>query len=165
MASFQASWFNSLNTISPAKPNIFSSTNAIKNQSFKLFRISSSLNSANDDPSKPSSPNSLETTPETETGPIDPVKLAFAKAKKYKKLAESSPKLKLEQNPVEESDGIANGNGGSGSVSDGGSGETKEVTDSLKIAMEKAKEYKKNKGIADVGMSSAETDQNSGACS
>ncbi|KAH7528062.1 hypothetical protein FEM48_Zijuj05G0031800 [Ziziphus jujuba var. spinosa] len=148
MASFQASWLSSLNTISPTKPDIFPS-NAIKNQSFKPFRISFSLNSANNEPSQPSSPNSPETTSEVETGPVDPVKLAFAKAKEYKNLAHSSRKLELEQNPVEESDGIANGNGGSGLVSDGGSGETKEVPDSLKIAVEKAKEYKKNKDTVD----------------
>lgn len=155
MASFQASWLSSLNTISPTKPDIFPS-NAIKNQSFKPFRISFSLNSANNEPSQPSSPNSPETTSEVETGPVDPVKLAFAKAKEYKNLAHSSRKLELEQNPVEESDGIANGNGGSGLVSDGGSGETKEVPDSLKIAVEKAKEYKKNKDTVDT---------NSGTCS
>lgn len=54
--------------------------------------------------------------------------------------------------------------GGSGSVLNGSSGEAKEVPDSVKIAMEKAKEYKKNKGLAgtDDGISRGESGEISG---
>ncbi|KAF3437462.1 hypothetical protein FNV43_RR20215 [Rhamnella rubrinervis] len=162
MAALQASWLSSLNTISPTKPTLLTSKNVKKYCSFKPFRISYSLNSANDETPQPSSPNSPETTSEAETGPVDPVKLAFAKAKAYKNLAESSPKLKLEQNPVVGTDGTTNGNGGSGLVSDGGSGETKDVPDSIKISMEKAKEHKKNEGVVDFGVSSGQSDTISG---
>lgn len=161
MAALQGSWLSSLNTISPTKRTLFTPTNVKKYCSFKPFRISYSLNSANDEPPQPSSPNSPETTSEAEAGPVDPVKLAFAKAKAYKNLAESTPKLKLEQNPVEGTDGTTNGNGESGLISDGGSGETKEVPDSIKISME-TKEFKKNKGIVDVGVSSGQSDTISG---
>lgn len=163
MASLQSSWLFSLNIISPTKPTLFKSTHVKKDCSFKPLRLSFSLNSANDEPSQPSSPNLLETTSEAETGPVDPVKLAFAKAKAYKDMAESSSKSKLEQNPVEGTDGIANGKGWSSLFSDSGSGETKEVPDSIKVAIEKANEYKKNKGILDAGVDSGQDDTNSGS--
>lgn len=163
MASVQSSWLFSRNIISPTKPPLFKSTHVKKYCSFKPFRLSFSLNSANDEPSQPSSPNLLETTSEAKTGPVDPVKLAFAKAKAYKDMAESNSKSKLEQNPIEGTDGIANGKGGSSLFSHGGSGETKEVPDSIKVAMEKANEYKKNKGVLDVGLGSGQGDTNSGS--
>lgn len=80
------------------------------------------------------------------------MKLAFDKAKAYKKSLQSKPVLKIEQNPVEDSgDGIVNGNGG-----------TDEVQVSVKIAMEKAKDYKKNEGVSSDGVNSGENEIISG---
>ncbi|GMY23392.1 cytochrome C oxidase subunit [Fagus crenata] len=85
---------------------------------------------------------------EAEPAAIDPVKLAFEKAKSYKKSLQCKSVLKSEQNPVEVSGGASNGNG----VGVGGGG-TKEVLVSVKVAMEKAKEYKVNKGVVSGGKS------------
>lgn len=74
---------------------------------------------------------------------IDPVKLAFEKAKAYKKEAKSKLVSKIEQNPVEDS-----GN--------------KEVPVSVKVAMERAKEYNKNKGVVGGGKNGGESDTVSG---
>lgn len=108
MASLQASWFSYFTTISPTKFK--------KSHSFKPFRVTFSLN---DETSQPISPNPPDTSSEPETGPVDPVKLAFARAKEYKKMVKDSPKLEIEQNPVE---------------------------DSFKLAMEKAKVSSGTKG-------------------
>ncbi|KAJ4711520.1 Cytochrome C oxidase subunit [Melia azedarach] len=110
MTSLPQPWISSLNTIktlSSAKPKLSS------------FKVSFSLNSESPQPISEDSP---ETT-------LDPVKLAFEKAKAYKKLKESNPDSKNEQN-------------------------RDQVADSVKAAMEKAKEYKNNKGIVDSGVSS-----------
>ena len=148
MASLQPTWLSSLNPISPSKPTFFPSTNLNKPNSFKPFKLLSSTNPSNADSSEPNSPNSPETSPEAEPASIDPVKLAFEKAKSYKKSLQSKSILKSEQNPVEVSGGASNGNG----VGVGGGG-TKEVLVSVKVAMEKAKEYKVNKGVVSGGKS------------
>lgn len=134
MASIQASYLSPFKTISPTKPTLFSSTNVSKAHPFKPFKVTFSLNSANDESKspQPTSPNSQDTSSEAEPAPIDPVKLAFAKAKEYQKSKHSSPKLKIEQNPVKDSDSIANGNSGLGLVSNGSSGKAKELPDSAK---------------------------------
>ncbi|KAL5543679.1 hypothetical protein UlMin_007463 [Ulmus minor] len=177
MASLQSLWFTSLNTKSPTKPTFLSSPNVHKSHQLRPFRVNFSLNSENVEASQPILPNSPETLPEAEVAPIDPVKLAFGKAKEYKKSIQLGPKLKLEQNPVDDSDGIANGNsqldapksiqssqrlkieqnpdkdnGNSGSelVQGSAGDETKELPDSVKLAMEKVKEYKKNKGLKEM---------------
>ncbi|KAK7814293.1 hypothetical protein CFP56_003351 [Quercus suber] len=160
MASLQPSWLSSLNTISPSKPTFFPSTNLNKSKSFKL---SSSTNQSNAESSEPISPNSPETTPETEPASIDPLKLAFEKAKSYKKSLQSKPVSKIEQNPVEVSGGsTVIGNGEGGGEGEGVGGGTKEVPVSVKVAMEKAKEYKMNKGVESGGKSGGEGDTISG---
>lgn len=73
------------------------------------------------------------------------MKLALENAKAYKKTVEMSKKLKIEKGPSTDSDGAA-GSSGSGSGSDGANGKTKELPAAVKIAMEKAKEYKQKKG-------------------
>nr|XP_023911386.1 uncharacterized protein LOC112022998 [Quercus suber] len=152
MASLQPSWLSSLNTISPSKPTFFPSTNLNKSNSFKPFKLSSSKNQSNAESSEPISPNSPETTPEPEPASIDPVKLAFKKAKSYKKSLQSKPVSKIEQNPVEVSGGsTVIGNGEGGGEGEGVGGGTKEVPVSVKVAMEKAKEYKMNKGVVSGG--------------
>ncbi|XP_062083042.1 uncharacterized protein LOC133789280 isoform X2 [Humulus lupulus] len=105
MAALQASYLSSFNSISPKKPTLFSSTNAgSKAHPFKPFKLTFSLNSANDESQSPQpiSPNSPDTSSEPKPAPVDPVKLAFAKAMKYKKSTQSTPNLKIEQNPVKE---------------------------------------------------------------
>ncbi|XP_024028055.1 uncharacterized protein LOC21391965 [Morus notabilis] len=124
MASLQASWFSSLSNISP--------TNVKKSHSVKPFKVSFSLNSSNGEISQPNSPNSPDTSSEAEPGPVDPVKLAFAKAKEYKKSVKESPKLRTEQNPVE---------------------------DSVKVALENDKESKRNKGMVSNDMNGGESDR------
>ena len=152
MASLQPSWFSSLNTISPSKPTFFPSTNLNKSNSFKPFKLSSSTNQSNAESSEPISPNSPETAPEPEPASIDPVKLAFEKAKSYKKSLQSKPVSKIEQDPVEFSGGsTVIGHGEGGGEGEGVGGGTKEVPVSVKVAMEKANEYKMNKGVVSGG--------------
>ncbi|PON74387.1 cytochrome C oxidase subunit [Parasponia andersonii] len=164
MASLQASYLSSFKNISLTKPTLFSSTNVTKAHPFKPFKVTFSLNSASDESqsSHPISPNSPDTSSEAAPAPMDSVNLAFAKAKEYKKSLKSSPKLKIEQNPVKGSDSSANGNSGSGLVSNGSSSEAKEFPDSAKIAMEKAREYNKIKGMVDGGINREEEDKISG---
>jgi hypothetical protein len=146
MASLQPSWLsalNSINTISPSKPAVFPSTILYKTHSLKPLKLSSSVNPSNAESSEPISPSSPETTPEPVPGAIDPVKLAFEKAKAYKKEAKSKQVSKIEQNPVDDSG-------------------TKEVPVSVKVAMERAKEYKKNKGVVGGGKNGGQMDTVSG---
>lgn len=76
------------------------------------------------------------------------MKLALENAKAYKKTVEMNKKLKIEKGPSTDSDGAAGSSeSGSGSGSDGANGKTKELPAAVKIAMEKAKEYKQKKGI------------------
>lgn len=76
------------------------------------------------------------------------MKLALENAKAYKKTVEMNKKLKIEKSPSTDSDGTAGSSGsGSGSGPDGANGKTKELPPAVKIAMEKAKEYKQKKGI------------------
>ena len=80
------------------------------------------------------------------------MKLAFEKAKSYKKSLQSKPVSKIEQDPVEFSGGsTVIGNGEGGAEGEGVGGGTKEVPVSVKVAMEKAKEYKMNKGVVSGG--------------
>ncbi|RYR69769.1 hypothetical protein Ahy_A03g016322 isoform D [Arachis hypogaea] len=103
-----ASWFSSLR-IFPSQAN----TRVPSTTSFRAPKLCScALGPQNAEPSEPE--------PEPETAPVDPVKLAFSKAKAYK---ESSNKSKKEDSVVEK----------------------KELPDSVKIAMEKVKNYKQNK--------------------
>lgn len=135
MASLQPSWLSSLNLISPAKPSLLSSSQ------FKPIKPFCALNPGNAESSEP--------TPESPPGTVDPVKLAFSKAKSYRESLKSNPDLKVKQDMASSSVENSNGNDGlmgSGQnnvVDDGGQ---KEMPMSLKIAMEKAKKYKENKG-------------------
>ncbi|XWS74739.1 hypothetical protein CRYUN_Cryun01aG0023500 [Craigia yunnanensis] len=127
MAALQHSWLSSLNTTA-----LLSSSNHQKNSPFK---VSFSQNQPNDEASMAISPKSEETTPESAQGPVDPIKLAFERAKAYKK-TKVNPDSKIEQNPGGDS-------GGDGKKTDG----SKETSASVKVAMEKAREYKENTGV------------------
>nr|DAD42589.1 TPA_asm: hypothetical protein HUJ06_000819 [Nelumbo nucifera] len=145
MASIhQSSWvftLKAINGVSSSKTNLFSSAN-LRAYPLRTPKISASLEDSIEDTS-PS--NSAETGSGDQLGSSDPVKLAFSRAKSYKKSLKSNPGPKQNQNPVAELVGNVNVDGRS--VSDDIDGGTKEVPASVKLAMEKAREYKKNKGI------------------
>ncbi|XP_044487733.1 uncharacterized protein LOC123212670 isoform X2 [Mangifera indica] len=128
MTCLQSPWlssFSTIKTVSSTKPKL---------SSFKLsFSLKSSSNNAEQSSSQPTSDNLTEP-------PLDPVKLAFEKAKAYKKTIRSVPHSKTEQNP--DKDLASNGDGG------------KNIPASVKAAMEKAEEYKGNKRIVENGTSS-----------
>ena len=85
----------------------------------------------NQDNKESSEVNSIEAE---KTASVDPIKLAFDKAKAYKESIKSNSGLGFEQN--------------------GADGGKKDVSVSVKLAMEKARKYKQNKGVA-----VSETDQ------
>ncbi|XP_057499815.1 uncharacterized protein LOC130784002 isoform X2 [Actinidia eriantha] len=119
-----SSWFC---TLKPTDGYLSSSKPKPRNSQLKTLKISS-LSSNNAESSSLNSSNSPENS--SEPSKIDPVKLAFAKAKAYKEAIRSNPVPKIVQNRVPES--AETGNKIDGSVSD-------------VISNEKAKEYKKNK--------------------
>ncbi|URE34941.1 hypothetical protein MUK42_15709 [Musa troglodytarum] len=83
----------------------------------------------------PSRASSADQNPQEEEPPPDPVKLAFAKAKAYQKDKKSAP-IAEPQPPPSSSAGL-----------DGvGDDSPAEVPSAVKLAMERAKEYKKGKG-------------------
>nr|GMD38233.1 uncharacterized protein LOC109155969 isoform X2 [Ipomoea batatas] len=94
-----------------------------------------------------SSPISEEETPESEK--VDPVKLAFAKAKAYKKEVQTNPIPKIVQNPVPES--AETEKQGGGSEEEANVSEEQEVPSAAKLAFERAKEYRKNKEVTGSG--------------
>lgn len=156
MGYLQSSWFSSFNSVSPSNSALFSSIN-VKARTFKSSGVLCSINSSNEEISQPSSTNWPENTSETDPSPVDPVKLAFAKAKAYKKSAQTSRKTINKHNPDMDSDGNANRSGGAGFFLDGASNEAKEVPRSVEVPKEKAKE---DLGVG--GMSSAMSDKSSG---
>ncbi|XP_059651950.1 uncharacterized protein LOC132299400 isoform X2 [Cornus florida] len=132
----QSSWLCSLR---PIKGGGSSTSGNPRHCTFKTLKVSSSSNAES---SSPNSSNSPENYPEDEPAETDPVKIALAKAKAYKK---SKPTSRVDQNAVPETAEIANRI--DGSSSEGGNGGNQELPVAVKLAMEKAKEYKKNKGI------------------
>ncbi|KAL3537647.1 hypothetical protein ACH5RR_001013 [Cinchona calisaya] len=122
----------------------------------KNFKVSSSSGPFNAESSTPnSSEKPLE--PEAAESETDPVKLAFAKAKAYKKAIQTNPTPEIVQNPVQESAGIDKKIEElklqvpkSEALKKGDKDNGKEeVPLSLKLAFKKAKEYKKNKGVVE----------------
>ncbi|PKI64698.1 hypothetical protein CRG98_014914 [Punica granatum] len=98
-------------------------------------------------PFKASSSSNTPESSEPDPGPVDPVKLAFEKATAYRKSPQSKPAVKVMTGDAGADSGAgatspgpapAEGNGGNGA---------EQVPDAAKIAMEKAKEYRKNKGL------------------
>lgn len=119
----QHSWLSSL-TKNPA--TLFSSKAS-------PFKVSLSLNSSNAESPNPSSQN----PPDPEPVPVDPVKLAFEKAKAYRNSIETSKNVKIEQNPVEDSGGSIIG------IVE----KNKQVSDPVKGAVE----YKTDRGVVGSG--------------
>lgn len=111
MASLQPSWLSSVSTIK--NKNDSSAKQKLKLSSLKLSFFLNATSNNDEASEQPTSENS----PEPEAS-LDPVKLAFEKAKAYRKLKESNSDSKYEQNPDK---------------------------DAARAAVEKAKECKKNK--------------------
>lgn len=111
MASLQPSWLSSVSTIK--NKNDSSAKQRPKLSSLKLSFFLNATSNNDEASEQPTSENS----PEPEAS-LDPVKLAFEKAKAYRKLKESNSDSKYEQNPDK---------------------------DAARAAVEKAKECKKNK--------------------
>ncbi|XP_043725041.1 uncharacterized protein LOC122671720 isoform X2 [Telopea speciosissima] len=146
----QSSWVFSLNSSngvsfsSSFKTNTYPST-FLKAVSSRSLRIFSSLENTNSDSSPSNSANDSERIVGGKPETTDPVKLAFARAKSYKKALQSNPSPKKDTSPVSET--VGSGNRTEGSVAENVDGNTKEVPISVKLAMKKAREYKQDKGI------------------
>ncbi|XP_061340589.1 uncharacterized protein LOC133287053 isoform X2 [Gastrolobium bilobum] len=143
MASLQPLWFSLMSIISPSKPSIFYSTNVgmpLPSTSFKPLKLPCAVSPDNAESSEPTSPNSPEAASEAQADPIDPVKLAFRKANAYKESIKSNSSLGIEEGDAEDENSVKQVK----FVDEG----QKDLPLSVKIAMEKAKKYKKNKGVA-----------------
>ncbi|KAK7257975.1 hypothetical protein RIF29_32331 [Crotalaria pallida] len=132
--------------------NITSSSTSFKQ--LPLTKLSCALTppsgSSNDETSEPSS------TQDHQTAPVDPVKLAFSKAKAYKQqsiISKSDSSSRIDEQVIASDNSVKQKNVGDGMQ--------KDLPDSVKIAMEKAKKYKQNKGIGvtDISTTAAETTQ------
>ncbi|CAA2953568.1 uncharacterized protein LOC105169554 [Olea europaea subsp. europaea] len=188
MASFSQSPF--VSSLKPVKTSYVLSPNPKNLFTFKNFKVSSSFGPSNPE----SSPNSQENPSEFPLPDTDPVKLAFGKAKAYKKsIISNSPAPNTVQDPVQESfsevdrkndrlksdeiqddtakdyennEGVVGidstssrivqnpvteekKNDDSDEIKD--NDREKEVPLTVKLALEKAKDYKKNNGVADTG--------------
>ncbi|WVZ02511.1 hypothetical protein V8G54_023317 [Vigna mungo] len=126
MARLQPPWFSSLRVAPPTK--LAGPPSASLKPAKQLCRALG-----------PDNTESSEPSPEAPTGPVDPVKLAFSKAQDYKKSNKSNPGLGTTQG-TDDDNSVEKGNVGGE--------DQKDLPDSVKIAMEKAKKYKQNKGVA-----------------
>ncbi|KAJ8435590.1 hypothetical protein Cgig2_021744 [Carnegiea gigantea] len=155
MASLcQSPWISSPPTTLPVpsiKPTFFLSSK-IRPSSFRALQICASSAMGRPD-YETSLPNSADTPESPEESKPDRVKLAFERAREYKK------SLKVRQNrkyPDGGSPGIVGGNDGFVSgLEDVG---PKEVPEAVRVAMEKAGEYKQTKGMADNGRSNVDSE-------
>ncbi|KAL0464495.1 UNVERIFIED_CONTAM: hypothetical protein Slati_0337100 [Sesamum latifolium] len=138
MASFsQPPFFSSLVPIKKTSTLAFSSQ-PTKFLTFKNSKISSSY------------AESQENSPETQPQEEDPVKLAFAKAKAYRSSTQSSnPAPRVVESPLQEPYATVDRSDGDASISDEleDGDVSKEVPLAVKLALEKAKEYKKSKSL------------------
>ncbi|CAK9175091.1 unnamed protein product [Ilex paraguariensis] len=128
----------------PIKPFVSSAKPNFINPTFNPLKVSSSLAPSNAESSSDS--DSPGKSAEAELGKTDPVKLAFEKAKAYKKSVPTNPTPKVVQDPVQQFAETGDKNGGL--VSEVSKAENKEVPIAFKLAMERANEYK-DKGIMD----------------
>ncbi|GAB4827834.1 hypothetical protein Ancab_034719 [Ancistrocladus abbreviatus] len=154
----QSSWLYPLSITrrkSSSKTNLFLSITP-KPSSFKTLKISSCVSPSN--AKKSQSPDSSDSSDKLETTNTDRVKFAFGKAKEYKDSLLLSNKVKIEsEEQVDKNAESGNGDNGESLSGDKDSGK-KEIPQALRIAMEKAKEYKKNKGPADSSKISVENE-------
>ncbi|XP_021762326.1 uncharacterized protein LOC110727093 isoform X1 [Chenopodium quinoa] len=159
----QSSWFCSLHstkTFQPTKKsNLFYPANP-NFINFKPFKFSSIIvRNSKDELNEPEEESLEESVP-------DRVKLALERAREYKKSLLLGKNQEISKYPVAKSNGIVSENGGFQQnktnveedeiLSEGGDGE-KEIPEAVRRAMEKAKEYQKNKGVVGNGRSNAES--------
>ncbi|KAK7312315.1 hypothetical protein VNO77_36089 [Canavalia gladiata] len=134
MASLQPPWFSSLRVVSPAKTTLLPSTN------FKPAKLCCAMSPDN---AESTSPNAESNSPNAESNspnaPLDPVKLALSKAKAYRESMKSNSDSGIKQSATDDNSVKSE------SVVDE---EQKDMPPAVKIAMEKAKKYKQNKGLA-----------------
>lgn len=142
---------NSINGVSISKNRVFTSTN-FRISHLKTTKILASSSDLNPNASLPKSSDCSEIVSENEPAITDPVKLAFAKAKEYKRSIQAEPLPKTTENLV----------GNDSLVSDDVSSGSKEIPDSVKLSMEKAREYKKNKGVVGSSNIVGEKEKSSG---
>ncbi|KGN51107.1 uncharacterized protein LOC101215292 [Cucumis sativus] len=141
MASVSSSCLSSLNPIiSSTKHSLFISRIS-SNKPFpsKSLKFSSSPNPPN--PETPP-PNSPETVSDAAPPPLDPVKLAFERAKAYKKLSKSGSNLNVELKPGVGSEGNSVQTGKSGVLSFDGADEQRKMQGGVRVAVESANEVK-----------------------
>ncbi|XP_021752447.1 uncharacterized protein LOC110717952 isoform X1 [Chenopodium quinoa] len=165
----QSSWFCSLHstkTFQPTKKsNLFYPTNP-KFINFKPFKVSSIIvRNSKDELNEPEEESLEESVP-------DRVKLAHERAREYKKSLQLGKNQEITKYPVAKSNGIVSENDGfqlnktnveedeilSGPISEEGDGGEKEIPEAVRRAMEKAKEYQKNKGVVSNGRTNVESE-------
>lgn len=153
-----------------SQPAFISSLGPIKNKNALAFSLdpknfvtfkNSKISSSNTQ----SPQSSEENSPQSEPQEQDSVKIAFAKARAYKNSSQpSNPVPNIVQSPLQEPyAGVSLKNGDypiSDELDDGDS--DKEAPLALKLALKKAKEYKKNRNVAESEGAVSEIVQNSG---
>lgn len=159
MASVSPSCLSSLKTISPSKHSLFIFRSSKQPFPSKSLKFSSSPNPPNPETPQPNSP---EIVSDAAPPPIDPVKLAFERAKAYRKLAQPNSNLKFEQEPGEGSEGNSVGTAQSGLSNFDGADEQRKMQGGVEIAMENADEYKGETRDAIDGKNSGEVYTNPG---
>ncbi|XP_021752455.1 uncharacterized protein LOC110717952 isoform X2 [Chenopodium quinoa] len=161
----QSSWFCSLHstkTFQPTKKsNLFYPTNP-KFINFKPFKVSSIIvRNSKDELNEPEEESLEESVP-------DRVKLAHERAREYKKSLQLGKNQEITKYPVAKSNGIVSENDGfqlnktnveeDEILSEEGDGGEKEIPEAVRRAMEKAKEYQKNKGVVSNGRTNVESE-------
>lgn len=136
----------------------------------KSLKVSASLGPFTVESSSPFNSSEELAEPDPAEVEADPVKLAFAKARTYKKRTESKPTIEIAQNVVDQSAGINERSEGlkldvpkSEALRSAGedNGEEK-VPLALKLSFEMAKEYKKNNDVVDESEAVKGSEESSG---
>ncbi|KAG4993970.1 hypothetical protein AAZX31_11G112100 [Glycine max] len=122
MACLQPPWFSSLRVVSPAKLAAGPPPSTTYKPAKLLFWAVGPDNAESSEPASPDAPEPA--------APVDPVELAFSKANAYKADYNNDENSAEERNVGDET--------------------PKDLPDSVKIAIEKAKKYKQNKAVAAV---------------
>ncbi|XP_008465728.1 uncharacterized protein LOC103503340 [Cucumis melo] len=157
MASVSFSCLSSLNPIiSSSKHSLLISRISDKPFPSKSLKFSLSPNPPN--PETPP-PNSPETLSDAAPPPLDPVKLAFERAKAYKKLSKSGSNLNVELKPGVGSEGNSVQ---TGKLSFDGADEQRKMQGGLRITVEGATEVKGEAKVVTDGTKGGEINTNEG---
>ncbi|KAL0541649.1 hypothetical protein IC582_021702 [Cucumis melo] len=155
MASVSFSCLSSLNPIiSSSKHSLLISRISDKPFPSKSLKFSLSPNPPN--PETPP-PNSPETLSDAAPPPLDPVKLAFERAKAYKKLSKSGSNLNVELKPGVGSEGNSVQ---TGKLSFDGADEQRKMQGGLRITVEGATEVKGEAKVVTDGTKGGEINTN-----